>query len=163
LNSGRTLASTGMSTGPSMTGSARRPGRSTSGGSDAPDFLGDQSHDVALFAARTWTPGLLPVGGRGDCNLRAAVDGTLPVSRSRSARELLTRNAAAAELVMSEQLWANANRKGALPPDYRTRFCVETGLPPRSLSLGRFSLGAMRGQRPPRPPRHWRSLSAFMG
>ena len=98
-----------------MTGSARRPDRSTSDGSDAPDFLGNQPNDVALFALAHRPRAYFPLTDVEISNLRAAVEGTLPVILSRSVRELLTRNAAATEFVMSEQLLASANRKGALP------------------------------------------------
>jgi hypothetical protein len=98
-----------------MTGSARRPDESTSGGSDAPDFLGDQPNDVALFALAHRPQAYFPLTDAEISNLRAAVEGTLPISLSGSVRELLTGNAAATEFVMSEQLLANANQKRALP------------------------------------------------
>ena len=148
-----------------MTGSARRPDRSTSGGSDAPDFLGDQPNDVALFALARGPRAYFPLTDAEISNLRAAVEGTLPVSLSRSVRELLTRNAAATELVMSEQLWANANPKGALPAGLSNKILRRSRPAAKVASTrdGRFSHGAMRGA-----SRRGRcgigvSLSAFMG
>ncbi|RBP09767.1 hypothetical protein DFR50_121113 [Roseiarcus fermentans] len=95
------------------------------------DFLGGRADDVALFALAHAPRRRVPLTEMEFDALRSAVAGTLPEAMSKPVRELLAGNAAAAELVMNEQLLANARRQAAVPARLTDAVFRRAGLPAR--------------------------------
>ena len=120
-----------------MARSSPGPDRPEAEAFDAAKFLGEQPNEVALFALAHRPQAYVPLTEAEINDLKAAVAGTLPASLSGSVRELLRRNAAAKEFVVSEQLLESANRKPPLPAHLSSRVlrraqpAKETSLPQR--------------------------------
>ena len=109
-----------------MAASAGGPGRPEADEGDAADGLGGTPDEIALFALAHKPRRYVPLTDAETRNLKEAVAGTLPALLSQEVRELLKRNAAAVELVMSEQFLANANRKEAVPAALSNRILSRT-------------------------------------
>lgn len=97
-----------------MTGADRAPGGAPGDG-DPSGHFGGRPDDVALFALAHAPRRRAPLSEADAGAIRAAVGGVLPGALSGPVRDLVRGNAAAAELVLDEQLLANANRMGAVP------------------------------------------------
>ena len=109
-----------------MAVSAGGPDRPAADEAEAAEYLGGALDEVAVFALAHTPRRYAPLTDTEIRNLKASVAGTLPGLLSEQVRELLRRNAAAVELVMSEQLLANANRKQAVPAALSNRIFSRT-------------------------------------
>ena len=109
-----------------MTVSAGGPDRPAADEAGAGDYLGGTPDEIALFALAHKPRRYAPLTDEESSILEQAVAGTLPAPLSRQARELIKRNAAAVEFVMSEQLLASANRKEPLPATLSNRILSRT-------------------------------------
>ena len=94
----------------------------------APEFLGGQPDELALFAIGQRPSAYQPLTAAAAANLKAAVHGILSPNFSDAVRELVKRNAAAREFVLSEQLLAAANKSVDIPPTL-SRQILKNGQP----------------------------------